>query len=233
MNLPLFIARRYLFARKSHNVINVISAISAVGMAIGTAALILILSVYNGFDSLIKSNLGDLNPDLLMVEESGAAKFHPDSVLVQALAADPRVQSVCLCLEDNVFLNYAGKQSIARAKGVEDNYTASGRLDGHISEGEPLLHKGDVPAALIGAGLARKLSLHTRFLDPLEVYYPDRNSAISISNPTASARCRKVFPSGVMSISSDTDAELLILPLSVMQDLQERLFLTVHPARQL
>ena len=79
MNLSLFIAARYLFARKSHNVINIISAISAAGMAIGTAALILILSVYNGFDSIIKSNLGDLNPDLLLVDPQGAAKFRPDS----------------------------------------------------------------------------------------------------------------------------------------------------------
>ena len=71
MNLPFFIARRYLFAKKSHNVINIISAISAIGMAIGTAALIIILSVYNGFDSLIKDNLNDLSPDLLVKPATG------------------------------------------------------------------------------------------------------------------------------------------------------------------
>ena len=219
MNLPLFIARRYLFARKSHNVINVISAISAAGMAIGTAALILILSVYNGFDSLIKHNLGDLNPDLLMVDPGGAAKFTPDSALVDSMAADSRVLSVCYCLEDNVFLNYAGEQSVARAKGVEDSYTDASRLGQHIVEGNLQLHKDEVPAAVLGAGLARALKLHPRFIDPLEIYYPDRNAPISISNPAASARCEKVSPAGIMSISSDTDTELLIVPLHVMQSL--------------
>ena len=217
MNLPLFIARRYLFARKSHNVINVISAISAAGMAIGTAALILILSVYNGFDSIIKSNLGDLNPDLLLVDPQGAAKFRPDSALIDEIASDPRVRSVCYCLEDNVFLNYSGTQSVARAIGVEDAYTSESRLGGHLTEGEITLHRGDIPTALLGAGLARTLGIHTRFLDPLEVYYPDRNASISVSNPAASARCEKVAPAGIFSISSDTDAELLILPLEIMQ----------------
>ena len=140
MRLPLFIARRYLFARKSHNVINVISAISAAGMAIGTAALILILSVYNGFDSLIKQNLGDLDPDLMWVDGGGAAKFVPDSSLADAFAADPRVASVCYTLEDNVFLCYSDKQSIARAKGVDENYEEHGRLASHVYEGTLQLH---------------------------------------------------------------------------------------------
>ena len=110
MNVPLFIARRYLFARKSHNVINVISAISAIGLAIGTAALVLILSVYNGFDSIITSNIGDLSPDLMMVSPTGSGKFRPDSALVDRLAADGRVLDVRYTLEDNVFLTYGDLQ---------------------------------------------------------------------------------------------------------------------------
>ena len=128
MNVRLFIARRYLFARKSHNVINVISAISAIGMAIGTAALVLILSVYNGFDDLIRRNIGDLAPDLLMASPTGSAKFTPDSLLIDALAADQRVESVRYTLEDNVFLTYGDRQSIARAKGVEDGFEESEKI---------------------------------------------------------------------------------------------------------
>ena len=219
MRLPLFIARRYLFARKSHNVINVISAISAAGMAIGTAALILILSVYNGFDSLIKQNLGDLDPDLMWVDGGGAAKFVPDSSLADAFAADPRVASVCYTLEDNVFLCYSDKQSIARAKGVDENYEEHGRLASHVYEGALQLHKGDVPMAIVGSALAHKMGIHPRFIDPLLLYYPDRNAAISVSNPTSSARSEKLFPAALMSISSDTDAELLIVPLHTMRSL--------------
>ena len=219
MKPGLFIALRYLFAKKSHNVINVISAISAIGMAIGTAALVLILSVYNGFDKLIQSNISDLAPDLLMVSPSGAAKFTPDSLLIDALAADPRVRSVRYTLEDNVFLTYDGRQAIARAKGVEDGFEASPKLARHIAEGECAIYKGDAPAAILGAGLARSLGVHPRFVDPLVLYYPDKNGRISPSNPIASANSHSISPAGIVSISTDTDASLLIVPLYVMQSL--------------
>lgn len=219
MNVRLFIARRYLFARKSHNVINVISAISAIGMAIGTAALVLILSVYNGFDDLIRRNIGDLAPDLLMASPTGSAKFTPDSLLIDALAADQRVESVRYTLEDNVFLTYGDRQSIARAKGVEDGFEESEKLKSHITEGVSAIRKGDTPAAIVGAGLARGLGLHPRFLDQLVLYYPDKNGRISPSNPAASAVSRSVIPAGIISVSTDTDASLVIVPLYIMQAL--------------
>ena len=219
MNVPLFIARRYLFARKSHNVINVISAISAIGMAIGTAALVLILSVYNGFDEIIEKNVGDLSPDLMMYAPDGAAHFEPDSVLVDRLAADPRVDQVRYMLEDNVFLTYADKQGIARARGVEEGIIDSGRLQEHIYEGVLQLHRGDIPTAVVGSTLARNLGIHPRFLDPLVMYYPDREGRISPTNPAASARSERVFPAGLISISSDADAELVLVPLHVMRKL--------------
>ena len=219
MNVPLLIARRYLFARKSHNVINVISAISVAGMAIGTAALVLILSVYNGFDSLIKRSIGDLSPDLLMVAPDGTARFEPDSLLLSRIAADERVADVRFTLEENVFLTYADKQSIARAKGVEDSFATTSKVQDHINEGTFMLQKGDMPMAVAGSVLARKLGMHPRFLDPLVLYYPDRDVRISPSNPAASARSVKVFPAGIMSVSADLDAELVIVPLHVMRSL--------------
>lgn len=219
MNVPLFIARRYLFARKSHNVINVISAISAIGMAIGTAALVLILSVYNGFDSLIEKNIGDLSPDLMMVSGDGTAHFVPDSALVERLLDDQRVKEIRFMLEDNVFLSYDDKQGIARARGVEDGFAESDSFIGHIYEGSAQLHKGDVPAAVVGASLARKLGIHPRFVSPIILYYPDREGRISPTNPIASTRSEKVFPSGLMSVSSNMDAELIIIPLHVMRTL--------------
>ncbi len=218
MNVPLFIAARYLIGRKSHNVINVISAISAAGMAIGTAALILILSVYNGFNALIEKNVGDISPDLLLVSGDGAAHFRPDSALVARLEADGRVRSVRRTLEDNVFLNYGDKQGIARAKGVEDGYGADGAAE-HVYEGEFRLWKGELPTAVVGATIARKMGIHPRFTDALTMYYPDREGRFSPSNPAASARSEKVHPAGLMSISSDSDAELVIVPLQVMRSL--------------
>lgn len=219
MNVPLFIARRYLFARKSHNVINVISAISAIGMAIGTAALVLILSVYNGFDDLIEKNVGDLSPDLLMRSADGAAHFEPDSVLIDKLLDDERVAQVRYMLEDNVFLTYGDKQSIAHARGVDEGFEESETFAEHIYEGTFQLHKGEIPTALVGGALARKMGIHPRFLDPMVLYYPDREGRISASNPMASTRSERVFPAGLMSISSDMDAELIVVPLHVMRKL--------------
>ena len=219
MNVPLFIARRYLFARKSHNVINVISAISAVGMAIGTAALVLILSVYNGFDDLIEKNISDLSPDLMLAGPDGSARFEADSVLTGRLLDDSRVAQVRYMLEDNVFLTYADKQGLARARGVDESFEESEAFAGHIYEGVFQLHRGDIPTAIVGSTLARKMGMHPRFLDPLVLYYPDREGNISPSNPMASTRSEKVFPAGLMSISSDLDAELIIIPLHVMRKL--------------
>lgn len=219
MNVPLFIALRYLFARKSHNVINVISAISAVGMAIGTAALILILSVYNGFDTLIEKNIGDLSPHLMMVSPDGAAHFEPDSALIDRMLDDNRVREIRYTLEDIVFLSYEDKQGIARARGVEDSFIESDSIAGHIVEGEARLHKGDMQMAIIGVSLARKMGIHPRFVSPATLYYPDRDAKISPSNPAASARSVSVFPGALMSVSSDMDAELMIIPLHTMRKL--------------
>ena len=109
MNLPLFIAGRYLFAKKSHNVINIISAISAVGMAIGTAALIIILSIYNGFDELVKSTLSNVEPDILISPAKGKV-FIPEGEAFDRVRSDSRVGEYNLILQENVFVDYDGHQ---------------------------------------------------------------------------------------------------------------------------
>ena len=105
MNLPLFIAKRYLFAKKSHNVINIISAISAIGMAIGTAALIIILSVYNGFDELVKSTLSNVEPDIKIVPSKGKV-FVPEAKTFDRIASLPSVHGIYIVLEENVLVVY-------------------------------------------------------------------------------------------------------------------------------
>lgn len=213
--ITLHIAFRYLFARKTHNVINVISAISVAGMAIGTAALILILSVYNGFDNLIKDNLSDMDPDF-RIEPATGKYFVPDTRTVSALEQLGRIEPV---LEDNVFFAYSDRQGIARAKGVGPAYPESCGLSGHIVEGESRLHLGDVPYALLGSTLAYGNGIHPRFIDMMTLYYPQRNSSISLSNPASALNSLKVRPGGIFSISADTDADLLILPYESMQEL--------------
>ena len=116
MRIAPFIAKRYLFAKKSHNVINIISAISAAGMAIGTAALIIILSIYNGFDSIIRSMLSNVEPDLMIVPSTGKT-FIPEGEVYDWLYDQDAVESMSCVLEEQVFISYDGKQCIAKAKG--------------------------------------------------------------------------------------------------------------------
>lgn len=218
MYLPLRIAWRYLFAKKSHNVINLISAISALGMATGTAALIVILSVYNGFDSLVRTSLGSVEPDLLILPSKGKF-FSPDERKFLEIASDPAVKTACAILQDNVYLSHEGKGSIALAKGVDSLYETSSPLRERLVDGKFQFHKGDVPQAVAGAGLAWTLDLNPRFLSPLFVYYPDRQGRFSPSNPSASMRSAKVWTGGIVSVSTDVDAGLLLLPMETMREL--------------
>ncbi|MBQ0043596.1 MAG: FtsX-like permease family protein [Bacteroidales bacterium] len=220
MNLPFFIARRYLFAKKSHNVINIISTISSVGMAIGTAALIIILSVYNGFDELVRSMMGTVEPDLLVVPSEGKA-FIPEGEAYDWLYDQESVASVCTVLQEQVFLNYAGKQSVVIAKGVDQVYEEESPLESYIREGEYRFHRGDVPLALVGAGLAYKMGISPRFLTPIEIYFPTRTRAISLANPTAAIRSVKVWPSATFAVSSEIDNAYMLLPIDQMRNLLE------------
>ncbi len=220
MNLPFFIAGRYLFARKSHNVINIISAISAVGMAIGTAALIIILSIYNGFDSLVRTMLGNVEPDLLITPATGKV-FVPEGDAYDWLYDRSEVKNICTILQENVFISYDGKQTIAKAKGVDSIYEEESPLRGHLREGNFTLHRGDVPLASVGAGLAYSMGISPRFVAPIEIYFPSRTRNISMSSPASSIEMVNVYPSSIFSINSDIDKELVILPIDTMRELME------------
>ena len=218
MRLAPFIAGRYLFAKKSHNVINIISAISAIGMAVGTAALIIILSVYNGFDSLIRSMMGTVEPDLLITPTTGKV-FVPEGETYDWIYDQPEVLSMCCVFEENVFINYDGAQGLARAKGVDWIYEEESQLRKHIYSGQFTLHKGDVPQAVVGGTLAHEMGIHPRFIVPLEIYYPSRTKRISIADPTSALESVKVFPSGIFAVNDDIDKDLMIVPIETMREL--------------
>ena len=135
MKPVFFIAKRYLFAKKSHNVINIISIISAAGIAIGCAALVIILSIYNGFDSLVKSLYESHSSDIEIVESSGNA-FSPQGGAFDEIKNDPAVISFCEALEQNVFLRYGNSQTVATAIGVDSAYTVVTGLAGYLIEGD-------------------------------------------------------------------------------------------------
>ncbi len=220
MRLAPFIAKRYLFAKKSHNVINIISAISAIGMAIGTAALIIILSVYNGFDSLVKSMMSNVEPDLLITPATGKV-FVPEGEAYDWIYDQPTVKNMCSVLQEQVFISYDGQQGFAKAKGVDRIYEEESPLRDHIVDGEFKLHKGDIPLASVGRTLAYEMNINPRFLSGIEIYFPARTRKISMANPLSSIEAVKVWPSSTFSVNNEIDAELMILPIEQMRNLLE------------
>ncbi len=220
MRLAPFIAKRYLFAKKSHNVINIISAISAIGMAIGTAALIIILSVYNGFDSLVRSMMSNVEPDLLITPSTGKV-FVPEGEAYDWIYEQPTVKNMCGILQEQVFISYDGKQGLAKAKGVDWIYEEESPLNDHIIDGEFRLHRGDIPLASVGRGLAHEMGINPRFLSGIEIYFPSRTRKISMANPMSSIEAVKVWPSSVFAVNADIDASLMILPIEKMRELLE------------
>lgn len=218
MRLASFIAGRYLIAKKSHNVINMISAISAVGMAIGTAALIIILSVYNGFDALIRSMMSNVEPDLMITPATGKV-FVPEGEVYDWIYDQPAVKNMCCILQEEVFISYGNRQGIAKAKGVDWIYEEETALKDHVMEGTFSLHKGDIPQTCVGSGLAYEMGISPRFLSGIDICFPSRTGRISLADPASSIRSVRVWPSGIFSVNNDIDKELMILPITQMRKL--------------
>lgn len=220
MRFTLFIAKRYLLAKKSHNVINIISIISASGIAIGTAALIIILSVYNGFEGLIKSMYASYEPDLLITPVEGKS-FSPNTAEFNLLRDNPSILSFCEIVQENVFVKYGNKESVAIMKGVDPLFEERSAIKNYIKEGEFSLRLGEIPQAVMGRSLAFELGLRVHFLDPLELYFPSRHRTISMVNPMASLNREKLFPGGLFNIDQSFDKKYIFVPIDIARSLLE------------
>lgn len=220
MSLPLKIAFRYLFARKSYHVINMISGIGMAGMAIGTAALVIILSVFNGFNNLVSESLGDVYPDLVVRPATGKV-FVPDSASFRPALDSDDVLALSCSLEEQAFLSYGGKQSLARVKGVDEAFEETSGLQGHLVDGLWLFYRGQRPLAVAGSALAASMGLNPRFVEPVEIYFPSRTAPLSMANPAASLRSVKALVSGVFSVNAELDAKLMLVPIGLMRELLE------------
>lgn len=220
MNLSSYIAKRYLFAKKSHNVINIISIISAAGIAIGCMALIVILSIYNGFDSIVRSLYSSYTPDLVITPAVGKV-FSPFGEKFDLLRKDPSVLSFSEVLEENVFLQYGDKHVIATAKGVDSVYEHTTGLKDHIVEGNFDLQFGGINQVVIGRFLAMELGLKTQFVTPLDVYFPSRTGDVSLLNPISSLKRETLYPAGIVSLDQNFDKKYIFIPLASLRNLLE------------
>ncbi|MFA5713409.1 MAG: ABC transporter permease [Bacteroidales bacterium] len=220
MRIVPFIAGRYLFAKKSHNVINIISIISAVGIAIGSAALIIILSIYNGFEGLIESAYSTHESDLKVMPATGKY-FDSEAPQILALTENPSILHLYRVIEENIFIRYGNESRVATMKGVDSTFEAHSSLKEHITEGEFSLHFGELPQVLLGRSLAYNLGLRVHLLEPLYLYYPSRNRSISLVNPLNSLNVEKLFPGGLLSVDNEFDDKYLFLPIETAQNLME------------
>lgn len=217
MNFPFYIAKRYLFSKKSTNVINIISGISIIGVATGTMALIVILSVFNGFDSLIKSLFNSFDSDLKITSVVGKT-FVPDERMKSALAI-PGIDKYAESIEDNALLKHREKQYIATIKGVSDDYVQMTGIDSMMAEGEFLLKDERNSYAIIGQGVAYFLSLGLNYVSPtIQIYVPKRVKNVQL-NPDDAFNRMNIVPSGIFSIQQDFDTKYVIVPIEFARKL--------------
>jgi ABC-type lipoprotein release transport system permease subunit len=206
-------AWRYLFARKSHNVINIISMISAAGIMTGTLALVVVVSVYNGFDHLVRSLYHTFDADLRITPVAGKV-FTPRSAAFDEVRSLPGVVSFTKIVEENVLLEYRGYQDLATVKGIDSAGLATSQMQQAIVDGEFKLWHGELEQAVIGRGVAYKLGVNIHFIDPLLVYAPKRDGRLSLLNPEASLASEYIYPSGVFAIEQSFDNAYLFTPIA-------------------
>jgi len=218
LKLPFFIARRYLFAKKSHNVINIISLISAIGITIGTAALVVVMSVFNGFVDLGESLYRISDSDLRITPTTGKV-FIPQTSEFEKVRQLSGIASFAEVVEENVLLEYRGYQNVATIKGVDSAFLSTTNMWQAMVDGEFQLWHGDLEQAVIGRGIAYKLGIGIHFVDPLHVYAPKREGTISLINPQASLVSEYIFPAGIFAIEQSYDNAYLFVPIRFVRNL--------------
>lgn len=221
MKLSIYIAKRYLFAKKSRNAINIISAVSVAGVTVGTMALIIILSVFNGLETLVTSIFNTFDPDLKITAAEGKT-FIPDTTKLKLLSNIKGVMCYSLTLEENALLKYDDKQYIATVKGVDNNYSRVTNIDSTMWDGEFILETSNgTPRAVPGIGIAKYLSININFINPLFIYVPKRSATASLDPEDAFTK-RYVFPSGIYQVEQQYDSKYIYLPISFTRELIEK-----------
>lgn len=219
MRLSRFIAWRYLFAKKSHNVINIISIISAAGIAVGCAALVVILSIYNGFDSIVR-DLNDSHTADVMISPATGKVFTLDDRFA-FLHDDSRVAVSCGVLEESVFVQYGERNKVVTAKGVDSLYERVTGLRDYVVEGEFSLAFGDLNQVVLGRTVALELGARPAFLQPILAWFPSRTQQVDLLNPLGSLHQVRLHPAGIVSLEQNFDQKYLIMPLDALRELLE------------
>ncbi len=187
---------------------------------LGTMALIVILSVYNGFDGLIRSLYSTHECDLLIVPAKGKS-FIPHSTAFDKIRSSGSVADFCEIVEENVFVKYGEEESVATIKGVDSVFMRISTLGKYLVEGDFSIYHGEVAQAIIGRGIAQKLGLKVHFLSGLDLYFPSRFRPVSFINPMASLNVETLFPAGIFALEKGYDERYIYIPIDVARNLTE------------
>ncbi len=216
MHLSWRIARRYLFAKKSTNAINLITGIAVFGIAVGTAALILVLSVFNGFEDLITGMYSNFNPDIRITARKGKT-FKADSVLLGRVRAVEGVEAVSATLEEVAYFEYKDRSDFGMLKGVDEHYRRVTSIDSTIREGQYRLQDGGNEFAVLGFGMRLKLSVNIEDLFAvLNVYMLKRRV---IGPFEKQFRSRFVYPTASFFVQQDFDNQYVLTSIGFAREL--------------
>jgi len=221
VNVPFLIARRYFRSKNKRNIITIISNISMIGVAVGTAALIIVLSVFNGLEDLVRTLYGKSDPNLVIMAAKGKA-FNVDNTFLMKLQNTPGVALLTEVIEDNALLQYHDRQMVVKMRGLSDNYFGQSQIDANIREGDHRLRRDSMELALVGAGVQHELSitLNNR-LSPMRLLYPRNKPGKKLldTNPDNAFNEQDLTAGGVFLIEQHVDDSYIFVPLTFAQRL--------------
>jgi lipoprotein-releasing system permease protein len=217
MNLPLKIARRYLFAKKSTNAINIITGISVFGLALGTAALVLVLAVFNGFEKLITGMMSNFNPDVKITATKGKT-FVADTLIINQLRQLNGVSYLSETLEETTYFQYDKSEAYGTLKGVDENFNKINHIDTTVREGQYLLIDDKADYAVLGGGMRNQLGVYeSSFATPLTIYMPKREGG---SGPFSQPFTKRfLYPKGSFVIQTEFDNQYVLTNLPFMREI--------------
>lgn len=219
MNFPFFIARRYLVSKRKTNFINIIAILAIGGIAFSTAALIIVLSVFNGLEDLLQSLNNSFDPEIKIEAREGKS-FESSPELLEKIRAIEGVEVVTEVIEDYAYLRYRDENAVVTIKGVSDSFLEQNRIpEENIVEGELRLTDGPINYAIVGRGIQYSLSIATNDpVYPLQVFYIKNVSSVGL-DPSKLYTRQSIVPGGVFSIVQNFDENYVIVPLRFAQEL--------------
>ncbi|MDL2296825.1 FtsX-like permease family protein [Bacteroidales bacterium OttesenSCG-928-B11] len=219
LHASFFIAWRYLFSKKKHNIVNIISIISTVGIAVSAAALIVVLSVFNGIEGVITDSFNSFNPDLRITPTRGK-EIAVDSFPFQKIKNLNHVASIHEIVSDLALVTYKEQQVLARIKGVNSQYVEERNMEELLIDGDFALAGGGMNFGVCGAGMAAFLQLYLDEIEPLKVYYPKRTKK-NLANAVDAFYERNLIPGGVFATFTNYDDEYLFCNIEFARTLMD------------